>query len=425
MAVPAMRTRRGAAYLIALLAGSIVTVTGLAALSMATSRAKESILTDQAAEARLLAASAMEHAVGAVSAHLAAGDDRGDLVPAFKATVALNGGTLGWELTEVSGAAIDNVDGPLRLTAVGKRGAAAHQLAVMLPPSGAPYKILDTAMYAGNNIAVSSAGILTADHVVGANGDFSNAVGAVNAPVQAGGTASGTVYLGTTSSGATKHDMPSGSTTVNYYANVGTVIDRTLIPWDSGSRTLQNVLLSPTSNPFGSPNPLGVYVIDLEGNPFHIRNLRVKGTLVLLRASSDTLVGANVFMQPAYPWMATLVADGDLTFGGNGAGPNEAVLGVNLNPPGTPYLYAHDSANDDVYPGRIEGVVYASDDIVFALLTNRFKGTIIAQNSIAIRTGVTVDITYDPGVARLPPFGFFEDEGGLAIDPASLTWTLP
>jgi hypothetical protein len=419
------QSRRGAAYLVALLAGSIVTVTGLAALSIATSRAKDSILTDDAAEARLLATSGVEHATAAISALIAQGYDRNDLTSAFSQSVSMGSGEFAWSFTEVTGAPIDNVDGPIHLTADGSSGSARHRLRWTLVPSGLPYTCLGTAMYAGGTVAISSTGGIAADGVVGSRGDFSNLVGTVNAPVEAGGNVSGTLYLGATTSRAAVRDMPNTASTVDYYRNIGTAISYSDIPHDSGIRTLQNVLLSPTSNPFGPVNALGVYVIDLDSSRLLIRNLRVQGTLVLLRSSSDTLIGANVFMQPAHPWLATIVADGDLTFGGNGAGPNEAVLGVNLNPSGTPYQFAHDASTDDAYPGRIEGVVYATDDIAFTLLTQSFQGTIIAHDNIEVRTGASVNITYDPGVAHLPPFGFFQDEGGLAIDPASLTWTLP
>ncbi len=414
--------RRGAAYLVALLAGSIVTVTGLAALSLANTRAKESILTDHEAEARLLSQSALEHAMGAITARFASGDDRHDLTSTFRKTVSLNDGRFAWRIGEVNGAAINNVDGPFLLQADGERGSADRRLEALLAPSGLPMTILDTAMYAGRHVSVSSAAFLNADHVVGAKDNFSAAAGSINADVEAGGSVSGTVYLGTTTSGADRHDLPNKPDVLNYYQGLGSTINFDAIGYDGGARTLQNVLLSPTSNPFGPTNPLGVYVIDLRGERFVVRNIRIEGTLVLLNSNAETMIGANVFMRPAYSWLPSLVVDGDVIFAGNGFGPNEATIGVNLNPTGTPYDFEHDDALDDVYPGRIEGVVYATHDIQFVLLSQSFRGTVIADHDIIIRTGATVNITYDPGVAQLPPFGFFDDQGGLALDPSTVNW---
>lgn len=417
-------SRRGAAYLVALLAGSIVTVTGLAALSMTTSRTRTTAMADHATKARSLAGTGLEHALCAVAVHIDNGGTRHDVFGAAEPSVTFGGGTFGWSMRNLDGTAVDNSDQPVLLRAKSEHGPARYAMQAILAPSGVPYDVLDTGMYAGGTINLSALSNLTSDKVVGAIGDVSAVTSTVAAPVESAGTISGVLYLDTTSSGAAQRRMPDPSL-IDYYVALGERINVGSLPTPTGAPTLQRILLSPSSNPFGSTNEHGIYILDCAGGNLVVRNLRVVGTLVLLNATGTVAIGNKVLLQPAHDWMPSLLVQGNITFQGNITNLSESDLGINLNPAHTPFGFQTDSDTSDDYVSRITGVSYASGNATFSLVRQRFAGTFIAGGDIRIQGAVSVDINYDPSVATLPPYGFFEDTGGLAIDPSTVVWSTP
>jgi hypothetical protein len=130
-------------------------------------------------------------------------------------------------------------------------------------------------------------------------------------------------------------------------------------------------------------------------------------------------------MQPAFDWMPSLLVQGGVSFMGTASGPDEASLGVNLNPPATPYNYGSDSDTSDAYPAGIEGVSYIAGEVTFSLPRQIIRGAMVITGNARVGSSVVLDVAHDPGVATLPPYGFFEDAGGLAVDPASVVWGLP
>lgn len=426
----AHRQHRGAAYLVALLAGSIVTVTGLAALSLTTSRARTTAMADHAARARALANTGMDHARSAIAAHLDGGGTRADIFGAANPSIPLDGGDFDWSLRRMDGSAVGNTDEPIVVRARGRHGEARYGLRAIFPPSGAPYDVLDTGMYVGGTLNIGLLANLTSDKVIGAGVEVNIGLTATGtAPLESPGRVSGTgalTYGGSTSSNAPERRLPDASL-LNYYIALGQPIDIATIPSSGSIHMLEDLLLSPASNPFGSTNEFGIYIIDLQGSErLQVRNTRIVGTLVLINSVSDNvIIGANTLMQPAFKWMPSLLVRGGVTFMGTASGPDESVLGINLNPPSTPYQLHSDDDINDAYPGWIEGVSYITGDATFALPRQNIRGTMIIGGNATVRTSVAVSVSYDPSVATLPPLGFFDDHGGLAIDPASITWTLP
>jgi len=417
-----LHARRGAAYLVALLAGMIVSVTGLAALSVATTRARTAESGDQFASARLNANTAMQHALAAVSAHLSNGGTRDD-IPNAEPTVLITEGSARWRLREIDGSALDAEDGPIVIEARGDSGAAVFALDALLVPSGVPIDALDTALYVDGNLNVSALADLVADHVVFAGGDLGSS-GSIDADVEAGGRITGSGYAGSVTEDAPSRLKPTPGL-IEEYAVIGTRINLTSLPIVFGARSLSSVLLSKNSNPFGSPDPLGIYVIDCGGESIAINSLRIEGTLVLLNTGPSTTIAGGTLMSPAHPWLPTLLVDGDINFMGSNTGPSESVVGANLNPASTPWQFEHDTDTDDVYPGRIEGVSYVDGDMTVSVVRQNFKGAVLVEGDLRVLLGADLHIEYDPTVAHLTPLGFFLDEGGLAVDPATVAWTLP
>lgn len=420
------RTRRGAAYLVALLAGSIVTVTGLAALSMTTTRARTAALADQASTARTLARSGMDHALCAISAHLNGGGTRSTIFGSASPSVTMGNGTFEWSLARMDGSALGNTDEPIVVRAKAQQGQARYALQGTLVPSGTPFDVLDTGLYVGDTLALNYLSSLTSDKVVGASEDVTANVATISAPVEAGDQISGSVYLGTATSGATRRRMPDPSL-IDHYLALGQRINIASLPRSGPTYLLEGMLLSPSSNPYGSTNEYGIYILEVgSGTQLVVRNIRICGTLVLLDTSWDrVIIGSGTLIQPAFDWMPSLLVRGDVAFMGSNAGPSESSLGINLNPAHTPYQFESDADTTDSYPGRIEGVSYISGDAVFALPRQNILGTMIIGDDAVVYSSTVINITYDPSVATLPPVGFFEDAGGLALDPTSIAWRLP
>ena len=416
--------RRGAAYLVALLAGTIVTVTGLAALSMATTRARMAELGDQFAAAQLNAHTALEHAMATMATHMRGGGTRSDIPAAAEPTISFNGGSATWRFREINGSPVNNIDGPLVIEATGMAGSASYGLDALLVPTGVPVDSLDAAMYVGGNLTLNSLSVLTADYDVVTDGNVTASSATVNAPVESRGTISGSTYSLSTTEGAANRQPPDPSAILKY-GDFGTTFRFNDLPTVLGTRTMSGVLLSPTSNPFGSTNPLGVYVIDCNGQNVSIHNLRVYGTLVLKDAGASSIIGGSVHIEPVHPWLPALVVEGNISFLSTNGGPNEATLSQNLNPPGAPYNFEHDTDTLDVYPGLIKGITYATGNMTFALGHQNFEGVVVAGGDVRLFSNTRVVITHDPSVAQFPPFAFFEDAGEMAIDPATITWTLP
>lgn len=416
--------RRGAAYLVALLAGSIVTVTGLTAIKIAATRARGTAIIDDAAQARVMADSGLEHALSAIAAHLDSGRTRHDLINQNWPVVAMGKGQFTWTLSALDGTPTNSGNEPVRLRVVAEHGQARHALEAAVVPSGLPMDSLNTGLYAGGVIDLAALSSLASDKVVGSIGGVSAFTATVTAPVESAGTVGGTLYLGTTSSGAPRRRMPDPSF-INDYADMGQMIPRADLPAVMGGRCIRDNLLSPASNPFGPTNALGIYVVDLAGERLLVENIRIVGTLVLRNPGANTVIGSNVLIEPAFPWMPSLLVEGDITFAGSNAGPSETTLGVNLNPPHTPYEGIYDTDTVDAYPGYVGGVAYVSGNATFSLPRQNFRGTLLVGGDVRVASAVAVSIVYDPGVAHLPPLGFFDDAGGLALDPASLAWRLP
>lgn len=384
------------------------------------------MLNDKAARAQALAQSALEHALSAVAAHLDDGGRRSNIFASASPTVTLADGTMGWSLRRIDGSSLANSDEPIVVHANASSGQARRALRATLVPSGRPFDPLDTALYAGDKLRLSTLARITADRTIGAISEVNATAALVYAPTESAGSIRGATYFDTTQSNAQARRMPDPSL-IEHYAALGTRINLATLPQASGIYRLENALLSPANNPFGPTNPYGIYVIDCVSSAYlHVRNVRILGTLVILDADKNRVImGNNVLLQPAFRWMPSLLVRGGITFMGTTAGPSEATLGINLNPPHSPYRLESDSDTADTYPGRIEGLAYVTGDAVVAFPGQAFAGTLIAGDDVDLNVSVQVNFTYDPAVATLPPLGFFEDLGGLALDPSSITWQTP
>lgn len=187
---------------------------------------------------------------------------------------------------------------------------------------------------------------------------------------------------------------------------------------------MDRVLLSPTSNPYGTPNPQGIYIINCNNQPLTIGSCRIAGTLVLIGAGSGTTIQGPITWEPALPGYPALLSDSAISINFSGSAPlGEATYGINFNPPGTPYPYVGGTADttaSDAFPSIINGLIYCGGNLTFAANTSpSVNGCIVASGNLAFNA-ISVSLVYGNGSYVSPPPGFSTSQ--TALYPVGGTW---
>lgn len=276
----------------------------------------------------------------------------------------LGDGSLSLEaLDPLDGDLSDDPADPVILIGTGTSGQARHRAQVRLVREIAPLTCLRSALHAGNDLVFSSAN-LSCNQTISTNDIVNTAVSTIDSDVEAVNAINGAGYTGSTTTGITPRTMPDESAFDFYVAN-GTTIPLLALPEDAdGGFLIGGVLLSPVNNPFGLPNPLGIYVINADGEDIIIRDSFVVGTLVVLDTGSGSAVEGSVHFRPAVVNFPSLLVRGRMNFDFTTAPLDEAQVNVNFNPVGTedPLLGGNDTMVD-VFPSVISGLVYVSDRV--------------------------------------------------------------
>jgi hypothetical protein len=254
------------------------------------------------------------------------------------------------------------------------------------------------------------------DQTISANNNVIASGSEIYAQVEAGNAISGEFYSGKRTVGITPRTMPDGSVFDTYIAD-GTAINIGAIPSSAGKATIQDVVLSPISNPYGAVvNEDGIYVIDCGGATLMIQNCRIVGTLVLLNPSSSSAVRESVSWEPAVANYPALLVAGTMGFAFASTPLSESARAVNFNPAGAPYGTVEDDDLLDTYPSLIKGLVYVSGDVA---TSNQcaFNGVVVVGVTLSA-TG-SLDLTYQQTFLGNPPPGFGEAPR-MVISPG--TW---
>jgi hypothetical protein len=199
------------------------------------------------------------------------------------------------------------------------------------------------------------------------------------------------------------------------------VIDASL---SSNVYVMDRVLLSPTSNPYGSPNASGIYILNCNNQSVTITGCRIVGTLVLIGAGSGTTIQGPITWEPAVAGYPALLSDSSISISFTGsAGLGEAMYGINFNPPGTPYPFAGGSANStaiDGFPSIIKGLIYCGGDLTLpSSVAPTFNGSIVTAGKLILNAS-SVSVTYGNGSYLAPPPGFTTSVPALCPVPG--TW---
>jgi hypothetical protein len=286
---------------------------------------------------------------------------------------------------------------PVQLTVTARKGMARRILTQTLVANPTPMPALRYAIHAVGQIRVESGyRLILGAGTLSTNGELRND-GTVEGSADAGSCSSNNQMYGTLTTGVAARAIPA-STVPEAYASLGTLINT--------PSTLSGVVLSPSVNPYGVPNPDGVYVIR-SSNDITIKNCRIYGTLVVISPGRRlTLTGANL-IQPSRPDFPALIVNGDCDFAFNSSTPlGEASVGVNFNPAGAAYQGMTDTDQTDFYPNEIQGLVHITGTLSIDQPCT-VRGAILCESSANSRAvDINADgvrIYYDSGLYTNPP----------------------
>lgn len=392
--------RRGALYILATAVSLVVAAIGLSTLATLRLQNRAASATGDRLQAELWARSGVEWA------RLWIQDDSNWRTNRPHGTwiskTFANGG-------EVVVSVVDPADGDLaddpmdsvQIVAQGIYGAARQKLGVSLYATVEPIDVLRAALHAAGGFEVQSGKTVAVEGApLSSNGTINNS-GTITGNVEcAFYTGTGTV-AGTVTPGAPSKPNPDPSVMSQLQAAA------TAIPYQS---TMQRFVLSSGVNPWGSPNPNGVYVLNTGGADVVLKQFRVQGTLVIQCGADRTVtIDEAALVEPHSPDYPAIVTDGsiELKLKSDSTQLSESAEGTNFNPPGAPYNGVSDSDQNDVYPNEIRGLVHVKGTVNFSERT-KVVGAVVTERTTTpfIWSKSPIQVTYDPILASNPPLGY-------------------
>lgn len=403
------RSRRGTAYLAAVGVGMLVATLSLGAMATARSRARALQLRIDETIARQNAIAAVDFARCTIAAD-----------PDWRTTYAtemwlngieMNGGTFGYAVVNPSGAINRDPLDSVVVTGDGAKGLARQRMSVYLDASKVPLTCLNVPMAIAGAITASSATINGSGLTITTNNGFTSVLATIRPNVEARTTIVGTGFSGTTSTGAKPRTLPESSV-FSLYTSTAAAIPVSSLPSGGllglGAKQLTEIVLSPSSNPYGAINSDGIYVLDCQNYAVAISDCRIVGTLILLNPGSGTTISDSVHWTPARSNFPCLLVSGNITLSLSSSSLSENSENVNFNPPGTPHPFssgAADTDQSDSYPSVIDGMIYASGNV--SISGSNTIDMIIAGGTLTMNVLSSLTLRDEPAYAADPPPGFY------------------
>lgn len=398
--------RRGSLYISVMVVSVIVSLVAVSSLHIARLSLDISQASDDQVIAEQMARSAVEFATNAINQDPVWRNTYANDTETPVGGFVLGDGSFTFKLVDPDGDLSDDDADGVWLLGIGQAGDARFVETVFLQPTGQPLSCLEPAFHCGGNVTASTTVNLTTNQDISSNGNITaTATGSsVEGDAQAVGTIDGNITG--TSTTILARRMPS-DTAFEYYLANGTWIDANVLPSGVlGTKALEEVVLSPSSNPFGTQtNPEGIYVIDCAGFGLSVRNLRICGTLVIVDPEIVCGIAGSISGKAFVPNYPVLMVQGNCSCQMTPDPLEESSLGVNFNPVGSPYEGSEDSDTVDVYPSRIDGLVYVSGTFNFVAdaQDSDFDGCVICGSS---QMNSDAEFLYRSTFYDYPPPGF-------------------
>jgi hypothetical protein len=391
-----MTHHRGSVYLLVLGAAMIVSIIGLSAIWLVRVQRTASQMDQDYGESQLCARSAVE-----------AGLHRIGTDPNWRTSGT--GGT--WLSNEPFGngncslVVTDPADGDLAddpwdsvvLTGTGVKGAARHKTQVTLTAVYDPLEALRTCLHASGQVQVNAGKTITLiGGPISTNANL-HVDGTVDGDAEAATRSGSGPIKGTATIPAPAKQMPEASV---FDAYKGLAVT---IPYPGA--TLQKVVLSPGSNPWGVTSPDGIYFMDTAGKDLTIKGVRIHGTLIIQANGRKVTVDDAAFFRNFRSDYPVLVVSGnvEILLRSREYMLSEATWASNFNPPGTPYQGVTDTDAQDQYPNEIQGLVHVKGTLLFKN-SARVRGVVICEGTVTCDDGA--GIVWDQSLYANPPIGY-------------------
>lgn len=414
----ATRPRRGAAYVLVLCAGILLSVVGMGILASSRANSRTASQSADLAEASVLAESAVEWGQAVINTNSSWRTTYSNNVETTPQT--LGRGQISFKLVNETTASL--ASGDVRIYGIGRVGSATRVYSFALVGTGPTLDVLKTAATAGGNVTVNSSLTASAGSLA-SNGTLTVATGVtLTGDVEASTvTVNGTV-TGTRTTLTTPKSLPVSTVFDTYKAQATEMLFSGIV---GGNVSLK--VISAGANPYGSVNAAGVYYIHVPSTgTLTIKNSRLLATLVIELDSGGKLITSNSFAwDPPRTDFPTLIVKGTtgstVTFGGSTTALSESLNLVNFNPVGTPNAAGvSDSDMSDTYPTEFHGLLHVIGSGLSTAFTNNFvmKGSAIIEG--AATTGLGVKFTADPTLFTTPPIGY--TAATTTVKPSSGSW---
>jgi hypothetical protein len=388
--------RRGSAYVLVLGAAMIVTMIGVGGAIAARAERKAAQLDSDGTALTHAAMGALRAAAGNAQNTIAW---RSAAKSAAPLSLAVDGITVSAVASDPDDADLsNNLFGRVTFLATASKGSARRMVSMTFDPDTTLSDVLGSALHAGGAINALSGTVIMSTGRISSNSTITaSGTGVIRADVAATGAISGGV-TGAATTLASALAMPSGLS--DRYEAIGTTIPLSSFP----KRKIDKNVLGPAKNPFGSTNPLGVYVVDCAGKDFEVRDSRLNCTLVLKNCSTLTLTGGVLWTAPRSDW-PLVICSGPITSDMVAANLNEATLNVNFNPTGMPYSGSTDSDKVDSYPSMLQGILYGESDLSINTGVCTLEGSAILAGKVSTIGTSSLRIRYrcdsaPPGFAK-------------------------
>jgi len=299
----------------------------------------------------------------------------------------------------------NNPDDPVLLTATATVDGLSRTVQVEASEQRIPSELLKYALAAGGVLSISDRTVVNGDIASNNSIDVNGNKAWVYGNAEAGTTIPDVTRItGTATPYCEPKTFPDTAAIFQYYTSVATNI-----PYQA---TIENALLSPTSNPFGATNADGVYHIDGAGAHISIQNCRIVGTLILENCGVNSRIQYGINWQPARPDYPALICNQGINFAQD-RDLDEDVVNIDFNLP-------HEEGYgdiDEIYPNLIQGTILV-DGRVYIYNNAHLVGTVISTSEyFTVDDNAIVD--WDPTVLDNPTKCF--TEGGQLV-PIPGTW---
>ena len=387
------RSRRGSAYVLVLGAAMIVAMIGVSGAIASRAARKAAQLDSDASALNHAAMGALRAAAGNAQNTVAW---RGAAKAAAPVSLTVDGIAISATASDPDDADLSNdLTGRVTFLATAMKGQARCMISMTFSPDDTLTDVLGSAIHSNGNITVSTGAILMATGRVSTNGSLTG--GTIRADVAAVGAIAATV-AGTQTTLSSAFTMPAGLEA--RYEAIGTTIPLSSF---SGRKIDKNVL-GPAKNPFGSTNPLGVYVVDCAGNDFEVRDSRLNCTLVLKNCLKRTLTNTVLWTAPRADW-PLVICSGPIHSDMVALNLSESTAGANFNPTNMAYQGSTDSDKVDSYPSMLQGIVYSASDFSINSGVCTLEGAAVIGAEIKLVGSASLRIRYKcdsapPGFAK-------------------------